>query len=248
MASLPSQDVDQARGVRAEFDAFANAYDAGMDNPLKRMVGDSADDFIELKVRWLLRDLGRERSTAKSLTLFDYGCGAGLFLRHLRRARFAGRLHGGDISGAMLEEARRTWTEGPPPHFHLLDTTGVPYPTASFDVVILCAVLHHIPPEERERTAQEAARILKPSGRVYIFEHNPYNPVTVWVVRHTPIDENAILLKPRESRGLLRQAGLQRIHTDHLMFFPPRWRRTRALERGLWWLPLGGQYVVAGSK
>src|SRR5208282_4801547 len=94
----------------AEFDAFAPNYDAGMDNPLKRLVGESADDFMALKVSWLLENLRRaglvgERQSDDNLELLDYGCGAGLLLRHLRRAQFPGRLRGCDVSAAMLTEA-----------------------------------------------------------------------------------------------------------------------------------------------
>src|SRR5260370_8405317 len=42
---------------QAEFDDYAHDYDAGMGNPLKRIAGTSQDDFIRVKVDWLLRDL-----------------------------------------------------------------------------------------------------------------------------------------------------------------------------------------------
>ena len=48
---------------------------------------------------------------------------------------------------------------------------------------------------------------LRPKGRIYIFEHNPFNPVTRWVVKHTAIDRNAVLLKPAEVRTGLHAAG-----------------------------------------
>ena len=39
----------------AKFDRHAAAYDGGLDNPIKRMMGDSSDQFIAVKARWLLR-------------------------------------------------------------------------------------------------------------------------------------------------------------------------------------------------
>jgi ubiquinone/menaquinone biosynthesis C-methylase UbiE len=234
----------------AEFDAYAANYDAGMDNPLKRMAGASADDFIALKVDWLLEDLRRSglATDGANVELLDYGCGAGLFLRHLRRAGFGGRLTGCDIAQAMLAEARRAWTEGDVPALDLIDNAALPYPSSSFDAVILCAMLHHVPPMQRAAVAHEAQRVLKPDGRIYVFEHNPFNPITAWVVRHTPIDQEAILLTAGEARARLRTAAVTPSRTEHLMFFPPRWRWTRKLEKWLRWLPMGGQYVVVGSK
>jgi hypothetical protein len=41
--------------MSAEFDKHAASYDGGLDNPIKRMMGDSADQFIAVKARWLLR-------------------------------------------------------------------------------------------------------------------------------------------------------------------------------------------------
>jgi hypothetical protein len=92
------------------------------------------------------------------------------------------------------------------------------------------------------------ARVLKAGGRCYVFEHNPYNPVTRWVVARTPIDRQAILLSSREVRAGLAAAGMRRIRVEHLMFFPPKWRWAQPLEQALRWLPFGGQYVVFGAK
>ena len=39
----------------AEFDRHAATYDGGLDNPVKRLMGRSADQFIAVKARWLLR-------------------------------------------------------------------------------------------------------------------------------------------------------------------------------------------------
>ena len=39
----------------AEFDSHAAHYDGGLDNPIKRLMGSSPDQFIAVKARWLLR-------------------------------------------------------------------------------------------------------------------------------------------------------------------------------------------------
>ena len=58
-----------------------------------------------------------------------------------------------------------------------------------------------MPPPERPGLYREVTRLLRPGGRLYVFEHNPWNPVAQWVVRHTPIDRDAVLLGAR--RGAL---------------------------------------------
>ena len=46
---------DRIARPRAAFDAYATDYTAGMENPLKAVLGATADQFVELKLRWMLR-------------------------------------------------------------------------------------------------------------------------------------------------------------------------------------------------
>lgn len=237
-----------SQGPQAEFDQYAAGYSAGMDNPLKKLAGSSADEFIDVKIRWLLayeRKLGRLATASR---LLDYGCGTGLFLKRLRRHGFQGRLQGCDVAAEMLAEAKSQWNAGPLPPLDHFIPPRLPYPDQQFDIVVASAVLHHVPPCEREAVYQEIARVLAPGGRLHVFEHNPLNPLTQWVVRHTPIDRHAVLLMPGEVRRGMHRAGLASARSRGLMFFPPKWTRAARLEPWLEWLPLGGQYVVTGTK
>ena len=65
----------------AEFDSHAAHYDGGLDNPIKRLVGSSADQFIAVKARWLLRH--EPELASGGLAVLDYGCGAGDLMRVL---------------------------------------------------------------------------------------------------------------------------------------------------------------------
>src|SRR6266481_9730362 len=96
---------------KAEFDKHAATYDGGLDNPVKRLMGNSPDQFIAVKARWLLRRESGLRGG--SLSLLDYGCGAGDLMRVLARlignkgARAA--FTGCDVSSGMLAEAAKRW-------------------------------------------------------------------------------------------------------------------------------------------
>lgn len=232
----------------AEFDRHAAAYDGGLDNPLKRMMGNSADQFIAVKARWLLR---REPGLAAGgLAVLDYGCGAGDFMRVLATMGARADWQGCDVSAGMLAEAARRWPAGlgAPPRLVPQQQAATPFAPGSFDLVLISAVLHHVPPAERPAVWRELARLLKPGGRLYVFEHNPRNPLVRWVVARTPIDANAILLDPREVRQAAEAAGASVTATDYLMFMPPGLPALAPIDRLLTGLPLGAQYVVAARK
>ena len=237
------------KASKAEFDAYAKGYEGGLDNPVKSLLGDSADDFIAVKIRWLLR-FWPELRTDASLSILDYGCGAATLSRLLRQAGVAGALTGTDVSTGMLAEAQSTWPAAfPPPAFHAQDGAATGLPADGFDLAIISAVLHHVPPDERVQVYGELHRVLRPGGRLVVFEHNPWNPVTRFVVARTPIDQDAILLPHPEVTRALRSGGWNDIRTGHLMFLPPKAAGLATLAERLFpWLPLGGQYAVTARK
>jgi SAM-dependent methyltransferase len=162
------------------------------------------------------------------------------------RADFAGC----DVSGGMLAEAGRRWPAalGAAPALAMQDGAAAPFADGRFDIVTISAVLHHVPPAERPAVYRELGRVLKPGGRIYVFEHNPRNPLVRWVIARTPIDANAVLLDAREVRHGLLDSARYELETDYLMFMPPGLAFLAPVDRTLAWLPLGAQYVVAARK
>jgi SAM-dependent methyltransferase len=233
--------------MSAEFDKHAETYDGGLDNPVKRALGD-ADSFLAVKARWLLRQEPALRGGG--LALLDYGCGAGDLMRVLAGVGARATFTGCDVSVGMLDEAARRWPAGLGPAPDLATQAGArtPFADRQFDIAMISAVLHHVPPAERPAVYAELGRVLKPGGRLYVFEHNPRNPLVRHVIAHTPIDANAILLDAREVRHGLLAAGRYALGTDYLMFMPPGIVALRFVDRALAWLPLGAQYAVAARK
>lgn len=233
----------------AEFDAYANGYDGGMDNPVKALLGDSAADFIAVKVRWLRRHWP-DLWTDPALPLLDYGCGTAALLRLLRAAGVPGPMTGTDVSAGMLREAARGWPAGAtPPSFRTQDGAATGLADESYGAAVISAVLHHVPPAERTAVYAELHRVLRPGGRLVVFEHNPWNPVTRYVVARTPIDADAILLPRTETMRALKDAGWRDVRVKDLMFLPPKLGPfATAAERLFSWLPLGGQYAVTARK
>jgi ubiquinone/menaquinone biosynthesis C-methylase UbiE len=178
----------------------------------------------------------------------DVGCGTGSLLKSLETFGFPGSMMGCDVSREMLDEFKNSWTGRSCPPTEIIANGRLPYENNSFEVLVACAVFHHVPPAEQDFLLSEIRRVLCPMGRFYLFEHNPWNPLTLLVVKTTEIDRNAILLSSRLARADIQRAFLNVIATDYLMFFPPRWKSLRPIERRLRWLPFGAQYVITASN
>src|SRR5207248_830247 len=87
-------------------------------------------------------------------------------------------------------------------------------------------------------------RALRPGGLFALWENNPWNPGTRYVMRRIPFDRDAIVLSAREVRHLVEQSGFEVLRTDFLFIFPRALRWFRFLERPLSAWPLGAQYQV----
>ena len=94
--------------------------------------------------------------------VLDVGCGTGSVLSVIRRqSDIVG--YGLDASPQMIEAARK---KNPDCRFQAGDSAHLPYADASMDVVMACMAYHHFP--EQAAFRQEARRVLKPGGRLYI--------------------------------------------------------------------------------
>jgi ubiquinone/menaquinone biosynthesis C-methylase UbiE len=233
--------------MSAEFDKHAQGYDGGIDDPIKGRLG-SADDYIAVKARWLLR---REPALLEGgFDVLDYGCGAGDLMRVLAGLGAKANFTGCDVSAGMLAEVGKRWPVelGTAPATAPQDGALTPFADEQFHIVAISAVLHHVPPAERAAVYAELGRVLKRGGRLYVFEHNPRNPLVRHVIARTPIDANAILLDASEVRQGLLASRRYEIETDYLMFMPPAIGFLRGVDRALAWLPLGAQYAVQARR
>jgi len=217
-----------------KFDQYAQSYRDAHQQSV-RVSGEAPEYFAQHKLGCLER-----AGVPRDARVLDYGCGTGSLTR-LLSGHFAG-VTGYDPSEVSLGVARQ---HAPSATFHA-DEASIP--DASFDVAILSGVLHHVPPVEREGVVGHVVRKLSPGGRLFVFEHNPYNPLTRRAVAACPFDDDAILLRPSEIRGLLGRARLAAVQQDYVLFFPRALARLRPFEPILRWFPLGAQTLTIGAR
>jgi SAM-dependent methyltransferase len=224
-----------------DFARFRQQYSQQVEEAV-RFVGPRHEFFLRAKARHLLELAERRVGNPADLDALDVGCGIGL-LSGLLQARFR-RLYGVDLDGAMVRQAAAS---NPGAHFAAFDGGRLPVPDGAFDVAFAVCVLHHVPVVERRRLVAEMTRSVREGGLVVLIEHNPYNPLTRYVVASCPFDADAVLLAPAQARQLLAGARLRTLERRHILFFPWDGAPWQSLERALGWLPLGAQYSVAGT-
>ena len=108
--------------------------------------------------------------------LLDVGCGPGEVLVRLATIAPAIETTGLDVDAAMIARARRK-AEGfgsDGPSFVVADVASMPFPDASFDVVVSSYAVHHWP--DRNAGLAEVLRILKPGGKAIVWDVAPPHP------------------------------------------------------------------------
>lgn len=108
----------------------------------------------------------RMHPPAPGARVLDVGCGTGTQLA--RYVEAGCRVSGVDASPAMLARARaRLGTDA---DLREGDATELPWPDASFDVVVCSLVLHELPAQTRGAVVREVSRVLAPGGRFVVVE------------------------------------------------------------------------------
>lgn len=222
-----------------EFDRYAADY-REMHKASTSASGEEPEYFAAYKAIETARRLGGQ--SQDPLRILDFGTGIGSAIPHLKRHMPNARLFGSDVSPESVRFA--TEQHGALAEFTTTTGSRLDYDDSSFDVVFTACVFHHIPVAERTHWMSELHRVVKPDGHLFVFEHNPLNPLTVRVVKNCPFDEDAVLLPTAELVSLSSNAGFRRVDKQYIVFFPKALSLLRPLEHSLGWLPLGAQYYV----
>jgi len=224
-----------------DFDADAVGYEDTLNRGLS-VSGEKATFFAESRILWLAGRLRRFGFVVR--TGLDYGCGTGGSTPFLLDVLGAQAVVGLDPSATSLEVARAK-------HAALRVEYRLPQdyrPNGTVDLAFCNGVFHHIPPAQRAGTLSYMAACLRPGGLVALWENNPWNPGTRYVMKRIPFDREAIPMTSIEARGLARSVQLEVLTTDFCFFFPRVFRMLRRFERWLAPVPLGAQYLVLCRK
>jgi SAM-dependent methyltransferase len=228
---------------RAHFDRVADEYHALHARNI-RITGESPEFFAEYKVKDLAA--AYPATSAVAYQILDFGTGVGNSLPYLHRYFPHSAIIGADPSPRSLEVAEKRFPGLA--ELVVFDGERLPFDDARFDIALAANVFHHIDPSEHTKYLRDLFRVLRPEGKLFVFEHNPYNPLTLRAVSTCEFDRDARLVRPGTLRRRLTKVGFAGIEIRFRVFFPAALRSLRPLEKWLVSFPLGAQYFAVAGR
>ncbi|SAK89894.1 methyltransferase [Caballeronia hypogeia] len=224
---------------KAEFDSFADEYLSLHARNISAS-GEGPAYFAEYKIR----DIAEEMTLRNQMPerMLDFGAGVGTSVPWVREYLPDAQLTCVDVSERSLEVAKDRFADMA--RFVHFDGRTLPFEQGDFDLAYAMCVFHHIDHAEHVDLLRELRRVLGPRGTLVIFEHNPYNPLTVRAVNTCEFDVNAKLITAPKMRQACRDAGFTQVRLRYRIFFPHALAALRPLEKYMTHVPLGAQYAV----
>jgi ubiquinone/menaquinone biosynthesis C-methylase UbiE len=105
-------------------------------------------------------------------SVLEVGCGTGELTQRARaRVGPTGRVWGIDPSAEMIAVARqKSARAGLGIDYRVATIEALPFPDASFDVVLSSLMMHHLPEDLKSVGLGQVRRVLKPDGRLVIVD------------------------------------------------------------------------------
>jgi SAM-dependent methyltransferase len=231
---------------KIDFDHYVADYEKII-NRHARLAGGSLEHFIGVRLALVAELTKRDFPSGAPLRIADFGCGIGVTEEQIVRTFPGATAIGLDVSAGSIATAQKRSLRNVT--FETI-VPGVPMPCAdnSVDLLYSNGTFHHIAPDEHDFIFRDMNRILRPGGHVFIFENNPFNPVTVLAMKQNPFDADARMIAPPKMKKRMRAAGFDGVKQGYYCFFLKPLTFMRWGERYLRWLPLGAQYYTRAVK
>jgi 2-polyprenyl-3-methyl-5-hydroxy-6-metoxy-1,4-benzoquinol methylase len=223
-----------------DFNDYKNSYVKTIENSLQ-FSGKEHDFFTKVKAEFLKDIIKKNLPDVRQPHLLDIGCGHGLIHKHLKDTGL--NIVGVEMADEVVQLAQQS---NPEVKYHSHDGKTLPFASQQFDIAITICVMHHVPPQQWRSFLQEMKRVVKPGGIAVIFEHNPYHPVTRYIVANNVLDEDAVLLSSPKLKKMMRDTGFASVQSRNILFTPFASRVFRWLDKMLGRVPLGTQYYSIG--
>lgn len=205
----PEDDLDQE--VAAHYDRLDRFYRELWGEHVHHGLWSDPSFSADQAVRHLVHRVARAAGIEARDRVCDVGCGYGAPAR-LWAEQYGAEVTGFTVSTAQYEYAAVQPVDGPTPEYRLQDFLANHLASASMDSVVAIESLTHI--RDQPGVLREAARVLRPGGRLVVCAWMAGPSPTAWARRH--------LLQPICTEG--RLSGLPAASELH------QWTRDAELE------------------
>jgi SAM-dependent methyltransferase len=220
-----------------DFDDYADDYDHLIENSVS-FFDSNIDYFADYKVK-----ISYE-FCPDAKRILDFGCGIGRSIPFMKKCFPESDIFGFDISRKSIEYASKKNADVT----FFSERSEMDSYKSYFDLIFVAGLFHHVSKDQRIAILSQIENILKNNGILIVFEHNPYNVITRFLVDRCPLDTDIELIKASSIIRMFKEIGLTDIYRGYSLFFPGKMKLLRKMEKYMRWLPLGGQYFVIGKK
>lgn len=219
---------------REIFNKYSNSYEIITQKKLN-FFNKSREYFDSYKVKIIKENLNK-----KIKSILDYGSGIGLATKFFLDFFPSAKTYAYDVSDESIKILKENYPN--------INTDQKEIFNRKFDLITCFGVFHHIHKEERLKYLKLINNMLEETGKFFIFEHNPYNPITRHIVSNCPYDEGVELISMKEFKSYAKKEKLLVCSQGYTLFFPEQLKYLRKFEKKISWIPLGGQYYLEFKK
>jgi SAM-dependent methyltransferase len=236
---------DHKTQSKTNFDEYADDYETLHKSSIK-LSGFEPSYFDEHKIKVVYNDC--KQLTKLPLQILNFGCGIGKSEAFFNTYFKGCEIHAVDVSQESINIAKERNKRFNNITFIKFDDVDELPLQNKFDIIFVANVFHHVPETLHVHILKRLNSFLAPGGTIYIFEHNPINPLTKKAFRDCEFDAGCTMIPSKELKQLCEKASFQKININYVLFFPKVLSFLSSLERYMTFIPIGAQYYIKAEK
>ena len=201
--------------------------------------------FDEHKIKTLAADFNKQHKCLnRSLQILNFGCGIGKSEKFINAYFPNCEITSVDVSEKSITAAKERNKTFKNISFHVYDNIETLNLEKKFDIIFVANVFHHIPNEWHIHILSKLRTFLSAEGFMFVFEHNPRNPLTKQAFNTCEFDIGCKMIPSSLFVFMCQKAGFTAIQRNYVLFFPKFLSFLSPLEKYLKWCAFGAQYYI----